>query len=66
MSYKRILLKLSGEVLGGKKKWGIAPASLQYYVEQIAQLHKAGIAVTMIIGGGNIWRRGAINLKSSE
>lgn len=54
--YKRILLKLSGEVLGGEQRWGIAPAPLQYYVEEIAQVHKAGIAVAVIIGGGNIWR----------
>jgi uridylate kinase len=55
-SYKRILLKLSGEALMGKKKYGIDEDLLKQYILQIKELADQGIKVGIVIGGGNIFR----------
>jgi uridylate kinase len=55
-SYKRILLKLSGEALMGKKAYGIDEDLLKQYVLQIKELAVLGINVGIVIGGGNIFR----------
>lgn len=54
--YKRVLLKLSGESLMGKQKFGIEPSMLVHYAEQIKELSEGGIEVAVVIGGGNIFR----------
>lgn len=54
--YKRILLKLSGESLMGKQRYGISAAMLQHYAHQIKELHDLGVEVAVVIGGGNIFR----------
>ncbi len=56
MKYKRILLKLSGESLMGKSKYGIDSDRLNDYAEQIKELQAMGIQVGIVIGGGNIFR----------
>tara|TARA_R110002051_G_scaffold159536_4_gene230967 strand:+ start:4530 stop:5237 length:708 start_codon:yes stop_codon:yes gene_type:complete len=56
MHYKRILLKLSGEALMGEKQYGIDPARLSEYAEEIKQVVDKGIEVAIVIGGGNIFR----------
>jgi len=56
LKYKRILLKLSGESLMGKQKYGIEPAMLQHYAYQIKELQEMGAQVSVVIGGGNIYR----------
>ncbi len=56
MKYKRILLKLSGESLQGAQKYGLDPAVLQSYAEQIKAVAAAGVQVGIVIGGGNIFR----------
>ncbi|WP_047418904.1 UMP kinase [Cellulophaga sp. Hel_I_12] len=56
MHYKRILLKLSGEALMGEKQYGIDPARLSEYAEDIKQVVDKGIEVAIVIGGGNIFR----------
>ena len=56
MKYKRVLLKLSGESLMGKKQFGISPEMLTYYATQIKQLVDLNIEVAIVIGGGNIYR----------
>ena len=56
MSYKRILLKLSGEALMGNKKAGIDSEKLLRYANEIKQIHDIGIQVSIVIGGGNIYR----------
>ncbi len=56
MRYKRILLKLSGEALMGKRQYGIDPERLQEYAQEIKQLTDKGIEVAIVIGGGNIFR----------
>lgn len=54
--YKRVLLKLSGESLGGPAGKGIDENSLNAAAEQIAQAVKAGLQVAIVNGGGNIFR----------
>ena len=56
LKYKRILLKLSGESLMGKQKYGITAEMLQHYAYQIKELHDMGVEVAVVIGGGNIFR----------
>ena len=56
MSYKRILLKLSGEALMGNKKAGIDSEKLLHYANEIKQIYDIGIQVSIVIGGGNIYR----------
>lgn len=55
-TYKRILLKLSGEALMAGKSHGIDPLRLDEYVEEIIAISKAGVQVGIVIGGGNIFR----------
>lgn len=54
--YKRVLLKLSGESLGGVEGKGFDNASLAAYAEEIAQVVKSGTQVAVVNGGGNIFR----------
>ncbi|MCS7036594.1 MAG: UMP kinase [Saprospiraceae bacterium] len=56
IKYKRILLKLSGESLMGKQRYGIEAEMLQHYAHQIKILHDLGVEVAVVIGGGNIFR----------
>jgi uridylate kinase len=56
MKYKRILLKLSGEALMGEKKYGIDPARLQQYADEIKKVKAMGVEIAIVIGGGNIFR----------
>ena len=56
MKYKRILLKLSGEALMGNKNYGIDSNLLEKYSSQIKKLHRSGIEIAIVIGGGNIYR----------
>lgn len=55
-SYKRVLLKLSGEALAGKNNHGIDEERLLEYVEQIKQTAESGVEIGIVIGGGNIFR----------
>ncbi|MCB0410052.1 MAG: UMP kinase [Flavobacteriales bacterium] len=56
MTYKRILLKLSGESLMGKKQFGIDNDRLSDYANEIKEIVNQGIEVAIVIGGGNIFR----------
>ena len=56
LHYKRILLKLSGEVLSGKEKFGIDYSIISSLANQIKVIHKKNIQVGIVIGGGNIFR----------
>ena len=56
MTYKRILLKLSGEALMGNQNYGIDPDRLSDYAGEIKQLTNQGVQVAIVIGGGNIFR----------
>lgn len=56
MSYKRILLKLSGESLQGEQGFGLSTVVLQSYAEQIKAAVATGVQIGIVIGGGNIFR----------
>ena len=56
MKYKRILLKLSGEALMGDRQYGIDPARLAEYADEIKKVHDTGVEIAIVIGGGNIFR----------
>lgn len=55
-SYKRVLLKLSGEALAGNKKTGFDEATCIKVANQVKQLVEDGVQVGIVIGGGNFWR----------
>ena len=55
-TYKRVLLKLSGESLGGPAGKGIDENWLAAYAEEVAEAVKNGLQVAIVIGGGNIFR----------
>src|SRR5690349_8374405 len=54
--YSRILLKLSGEALGGESGIGISPESVQDMAVQIREVREMGVQVVVVVGGGNIFR----------
>lgn len=54
--YKRVVLKLSGESMAGEEKFGINPAVVEELAKQIKLVQEQGIEVTIVVGGGNIWR----------
>ena len=56
MKYNRILLKLSGESLGGEKGVGLDVNMMSQYAKEIAQVAKSGVQIAIVIGGGNIVR----------
>lgn len=56
MSYKTVILKLSGEALSGDKGNGLCPNILKFISKQIAQAAKNGVKLGIVTGAGNIWR----------
>jgi len=54
--YKRILLKLSGEALKGKREFGIDPDFINYLAQEIKEAYKTGVQIAIVTGGGNIFR----------
>ncbi len=54
--YRRILLKISGEILAGEQGYGIEPAVLDNLADEIAAVVALGVEVAIVIGGGNIFR----------
>ncbi|MEZ4414191.1 MAG: UMP kinase [Gemmatimonadota bacterium] len=56
LKYGRVLLKLSGEALAGAKGFGIDPPIVDQITEEVLALHAMGVALALVIGGGNIVR----------
>ena len=54
--YSRILLKVSGEALGGERGIGISPESVRHMAGQIREVRDLGVQVVLVVGGGNIFR----------
>jgi uridylate kinase len=54
--YRRILLKLSGEVLAGNGSFGIDPARVQALAEEICEVAATGVQIGLVVGGGNFFR----------
>lgn len=55
-SYKRAILKLSGESLKGKADYGIDSGAVRYVASQIKEAVEQGVDLGVVMGGGNIWR----------
>ena len=56
LRYRRILLKLSGEALLGDRPYGVDPAFCAFIARQVAEVHRLGVQVGIVVGGGNIFR----------
>ena len=56
ISYKRVMLKLSGQALQGDAEFGIDPGTVEYVARQVAGIQALGVEVGVVSGGGNIWR----------
>ncbi|HEY8800368.1 MAG TPA: hypothetical protein VIM20_07180, partial [Candidatus Limnocylindrales bacterium] len=54
--YQRILLKLSGEALLGNRSYGVDPAFCAFIAGQVGEVHRLGVQVGIVVGGGNIFR----------
>lgn len=54
--FTRVLLKLSGEALGGKDGVSISPEAVHHMAEQIREVRELGVQVVVVVGGGNIFR----------
>jgi uridylate kinase len=59
LAYRRVLLKLSGEMLAGDQGFGIEPSVVDRLTDEVKAVHEMGVALGLVIGGGNIVR-GAI------
>ena len=55
-TYRRVLLKLSGEVFGGAKGIGVDPDVVQDVAKQIADVVRSGVQIAVVVGGGNYFR----------
>jgi len=56
MRYNRVLVKLSGGAMAGDKGWGFAPSALNHIADEVLMLHDLGVQVSVVVGGGNIFR----------
>jgi uridylate kinase len=69
LKYKRILLKVSGEVLMGDQGFGIDMKTVQAVAEEIAEVARTGVELCLVIGGGNIFRglsKAAVGMERSS
>ncbi|MGI4747332.1 MAG: UMP kinase [Janthinobacterium lividum] len=55
-TYRRVLLKVSGEALMGKGSFGLDPETVAAIANDVADVHRMGVEVGLVIGGGNIFR----------
>jgi uridylate kinase len=55
-AYKRVLLKLSGEVFAGTAGFGIDPTIVVQFAQELKEIREFGVEVAVVVGGGNIWR----------
>ena len=56
VKYKRVLLKLSGEVLAGEQKTGVDVETVGKICDEIKKIVEMGVQVAIVVGGGNFWR----------
>ena len=56
LRYRRVLLKLSGESLMGERPYGVDPETIRRIADQIADAHRLGVEIGIVVGGGNIFR----------
>ncbi len=56
ISYRRVLLKISGEALMGDQGYGLHPPTVNRIAQEVQSVHELGVEICMVIGGGNIFR----------
>ena len=56
LKYKRVLVKISGEILSGEKGFGIHSATLSRLAEELAEVQEMKVQLALVVGGGNIFR----------
>ena len=56
LRYRRVVLKMSGEFLGGASGWGIDPKVVCFLARELRSVHRLGVQAGLVIGGGNIFR----------
>src|SRR3954463_7148989 len=56
LKYRRVLLKLSGEALMGERDYGLDPAMVNHVAAEVEAVHRLGVELCVVIGGGNIFR----------
>ena len=66
VSYKRVLLKISGEVLMGEGEFGLNPETVDRIASDIAQVHESRIELCLVVGGGNIFRGVSVAAQGME
>ena len=66
LRYRRILLKLSGEALLGDRSYGVDPAFCAFIAKQVGEVHRLGVQVGIVVGGGNIFRGMAASAKGMD
>ena len=59
--YTRILVKLSGEILGGRGEFGVDPTAMAGIAQEIQDVHSLGAEIAIVVGGGNIVRGVAVS-----
>ncbi|MGH7378956.1 MAG: UMP kinase [Candidatus Methylomirabilales bacterium] len=65
-TYRRILIKISGEALAGDLGYGINPEVVRFIAEEIREIHALGLQIAVVIGGGNIFRGVAASAKGMD
>jgi uridylate kinase len=66
VKYSRVLIKLSGEALAGEQHFGVEPAATGQFCKEIAAVAATGLQVSLVIGGGNIFRGMAASAKGMD
>jgi len=66
LKYRRILLKISGEMLAGEQTYGIQPSILNNLADEIADVLTLNVEIAIVIGGGNIFRGLAASASGME
>ena len=64
--YRRIVLKISGEALMGRRTYGVDPEFTAFIARQVREVHELGVQVAVVVGGGNIFRGLAASAKGME
>ena len=63
VKYNRVLLKLSGESIGGKSGFGIDVDQAESIANRIKEVYEMGVQVALVIGAGNLWRGAGVGAR---
>ncbi|HEY2990340.1 MAG TPA: UMP kinase [Candidatus Binatia bacterium] len=66
LKYKRVILKVTGEIFGGEEKYGIDSGTVRSFAEEIKEVKALGCEMALVIGGGNIFRGAQLSEEGME